>query len=313
MGHFGVDDLGPGYDTRADSMLRIKRWGGPGTPKFVLTDEAAKPGADPRDELARMTTAHPQFARATVNLFWAKLMGFGLVEPLDEFDLARQDPAHVPNGWELQPSHPELLNELAAGFRKNKHSLKWLFSTICNSSAYQLSTRFPGKWSDNYTKYYARKYVRMLTAEELHDAIATATSRPGMFRNGKENVPMAMQVSVPRAAGELKTFLQTFGQANRGTPARPPASSPLQPIVLMRSPVVNERVLAEKDSRVQRLLDTYTDDGKVVDELFLATLSREPAEAERRLAVSALRQDRVAGAQNLQWALLNLAEFLHNF
>jgi hypothetical protein len=313
MGHFGVDDLGPGYDTRADSMLRIKRWGGPAAPKFVLTDEPAKQDADARDEFARMTTAHPQFVRATVNLFWAKLMGFGLVEPVDEFDLARQDPANVPKGWELQPSHPELLNELANGFRRNNHSLKWLFSTICNSSAYQLSTRFPGEWSDRYTKYYARKYVRMLTAEELHDAVATATSRPGTFRNGKESVPMAMQVSLPRAAGELKTFMQTFGQANRGTPARPPAPSPLQPIVLMRSPVVNDRVLAEKDSRVQRLLDAYSDNGQVVDELFLATLAREPSDAERRVALSALTADRVSGAQNLQWALLNLAEFLHNF
>jgi hypothetical protein len=313
MGHFGVDDLGPGYDTKANSLLRIKRWGGPGTPKFVLTDEPSRAGLPPRDELARMTTSHPQFARATVNLFWAKLMGFGFVEPVDEFDLARQDPSNLPKGWDLQPSHPELLNELAASFRKSNYSLKTLFSLICNSSAYQLSARFPGEWNDRYTKYYARKYARMLTAEELHDAIASATSRPGSFRSGKETVPMAMQVSLPRASGELKTFMQTFGQANRGTPARPPAPSPLQPIVLMRSPVVNERVLAEKDSRVQRLLDAYKDDAKVVDELFLATLSREPSEEERALAVSALQRNRVEGAQNVQWALLNLSEFLYNF
>jgi hypothetical protein len=313
MGHFSVDDLGPGYDTKADSMLRIKRWGGPSAPKFVLTDEAARTKAHPRDELARMTTAHPQFARATVNLFWAKLMGFGIVEPVDEFDLARQDPENVPQGWELQPSHPELLDELASGFRRNNYSLKWLFSTICNSDAYQLSARFPGEWNERYTNYYARKYARMLSAEELHDAIASATSRPGTFRNGKETVPMAMQVSMPRVAGDLKTFMQTFGQANRGTPARPPAPSPLQPIVLMRSPVVNDRVLAQKDSRLQRLLDTYPEDGKVIDELFLATLSRAPSDAERALAVAALQRNRVEGAQNVQWALLNLAEFLYNF
>lgn len=313
MGHFLVDDAAAGYDSKADSMLRIKRRGGPGSPKFVLNDEVARSGVAPRDELARMTTAHPQFARATVNLFWAKLMGFGIVEPVDEFDLARQDPASLPKGWDLQPSHPELLDEMAAYFRQNGYSLHKLFSLICNSNAYQLSARFPVEWSDKYTKYYARKYVRMLSAEELHDAIATATSRPGNFKDGKEALPMAMQVSLPRPSGELKTFMQTFGQANRGTPARPPAPSPLQPIVLMRSAVVNERVLAQKDSRVQRLLDTYKDNAKVVDELFLATLSREPSEAERALAVSALDSNRVEGAQNVQWALLNLAEFLYNF
>jgi hypothetical protein len=313
MGHFIVDDLAPGYDTKGDSMLRIKRFGGPNTPRFVLTGEAPRAEIHPRDELARMMTAHPQFARATANMIWSKLMGFGIVEPYDEFDLARQDPRSVPKGWDVQPSHPELLDALGAYFRENNYSLHKLFSLICNSSAYQLSARFPGEWNDRYTKYYARKYVRMLTAEELHDAIATATGRPGRFRTGKETVPMAMQVSVPRPAGELKSFMQAFGQANRGTPARPPVASPLQPIMLMRSPVVNERVLAEKDSRVQRLLDSYADNGKVVDELFLGTLSREPLAGERALAVAVLDENRVNGAQNVQWALLNLAEFLYNF
>ena len=128
-------------------------------------------------------------------------MGIGIVEPFDEFDLARQDPKNLPKGWDLQPSHPELLNELAAYFRENNYSLHKLFTLICNSSAYQLSARFPGEWNENYTKYYARKYVRMLTAEELHDAMATATERPGRFlsRPATKNrhVPMAMQVSVP--------------------------------------------------------------------------------------------------------------------
>ena len=46
--------------------------------------------------------------------------------------------------------------------------------------------------------------------------------------------------------------------------------------MLMRSPVVNDRVLAAKDSRVQRMLDAYSDNAKVVEELFLATLARAP-------------------------------------
>jgi hypothetical protein len=327
MGHFTVDDLSSGYDTKGDSMLRIKRFGGPSEPKFILTDEKSRSGQDPRDELGRMLTSHPQFARATVNMFWSRLMGTGIVEPYDEFDLARQDPNNIPKGWDLQPSHPELLNEMAAYFRKNNHSLHKLFAVICNSNAYQLSARFPGEWNDRYSKYYARKFARMLTAEEMHDAIALATERPGKFGGGgRRRVPnaddppptapvsMAMQVSLPRANGELKSFMQAFGQANRGTPARPPQPSPMQPIMLMRSPVVNDRVLAANDSRVQRLLDTYkNDNGKVVQELFVATLAREPLPEEKALAVSVLDRNRVEGAQNVQWALLNLVEFLYNF
>ncbi len=325
MGHSLVDDLAPGYNTKADSMLRMKRLGGNGAPKFILSNEALPAGAEPRDEFARMMTGHPQFARATVNMFWSKLMGVGIVEPVDEFDLARQDPDNVPAGWQLQPSHPELLNQLAGYFRKNDHSLHALFRVICNSSAYQLSARFPGEWKDSYTRYYARKYARMLTAEEVHDSITIATGRPGSFSGGRRRkvandedppgptVTMAMQSAMPRAQGELKSFMSAFGQSNRGTPAKPPQASPLQPIMLMRSPVVNDRVLAEKDSRVQRLLDSYKDNGKVVEELFLSTLSREPVPEERALAVSVLDKDRVTGAQNVEWALLNLVEFLYNF
>lgn len=325
MGHFLVDDLAAGYNTKADSMLRMKRLGGPGTPKFILNDETIPEGAEPRAELARMITSHPQFARATVNLYWSKLMGFGIVEPVDEFDLARQDPKNVPEGWPLQPSNPELLDQLAVYFRTHNHSLHSLFRLICNSSAYQLSTRFSGEWSDNYTRYYARKYARMLSAEELHDSITIATGRPGVFGSGRRSsvatedappgpvVTMAMQAAMPRAQGELKSFLNAFGESNRGTPAKAAQASPLQPIMLMRSPVVNDRVLAAKDSRVQRLLDTYKDNGKVVEELFVSTLSREPLPEEKKLAVSFLDQDRVNGAQNVQWALLNLVEFLYNF
>jgi hypothetical protein len=326
MGHFTVDDGNPGYNTKGESMLRIKRFGGPDKPKFILTDELARQGVDPREELGRMMTSHPQFARATANMFWSKLMGFGIVEPFDEFDLARQDPNNLPKGWDLQPSHPELLNELAGYFRKNNHSIHKLFSLICNSNAYQLSARFPGEWNDSYTKYYARKFVRMLTAEELHDAIATATERPGRFGGARRRpvnaddpppVPaasMAMQLAMPRGSGEVKSFMQAFGQANRGTPARPPQPSPMQPIMLMRSSVVNDRVLAANDSRVQRLLDSYkADNGKVVEELFVSSIGREPLPEEKALAVSVMEKNRVEGAQNVQWALLNLVEFLYNF
>jgi hypothetical protein len=84
--------------------------------------------------------------------------------------------------------------------------------------------------------------------------------------------------------------------------------------MLIRSPVVNDRVLAANDSRVQRLLDTYKDNNaKVVEELFLGTLARHPSPEESAFAVSVLEKNRVEGAQNVQWALLNMVEFLYNF
>lgn len=312
-GEFLIDDANPGYDTEGPSMIRVPRFGGPKQPAFILTGERPRPGREPREELGRVLTAHPQFARAAVNLFWAKLMGFGVVEPYDEFDLARQDPRRLPKGWDTQPSHPELLEALAADFRKNGYSLRHLLRTICSSNAYQLSARFEGEWKAAYTKYYARKFVRLLNAEELHDAIVLATGRPGSFKYGSDKVDLAMKLSGPAGGGDLKHFMQTFGQSNRNNPPKPLSPSPLQPLLLMQSPVVIDRVGAEKDSRVQKLLGAHSDNSKVIDEMFLATLARSPADEEKQIALEALARDRQSGAQNLQWALINLTEFFFNY
>ncbi len=312
-GEFLIDDYNLGYDTEGPSMIRVPRFGGPKQSAFILTGEQPRAGRDPREELGRMLASHPQFARATVNLFWAKLMGFGIVEPYDEFDLDRLDPRKLPKGWDAQPSHPELLEALAADFRKNGYSLRHLFRTICSSNAYQLSARFEGEWRASYTKYYARKFVRLLNAEELHDAIVLATGRPGSFKYGSDKVDLAMKLSGPSGTGDLKHFMQTFGQSNRNNPPKPLSPSALQPLLLMQSPVVTDRLGAEKDGHVQRLLAAHSDDSQVINEMFLATLARSPSKEEKQIGLEAFAKDRQSGAQNLQWALINLTEFFFNY
>jgi hypothetical protein len=312
-GEFLIDDHNPGYDPEGPSMVRVPRFGGSKDPGFILTGERPKPGLEPRAELGRMLTAHPQFARATVNMFWARMMGAGIVEPFDEFDLARLDRRNLPAGWELQPSHPELLEALARDFRKNGYSIRHLLRTICRSNAYQLSARFDEEWRDSYSKYFARKFVRLLSAEELHDAIALATGRPGSFKFGSDKVGMAMQLSGPSGGGDLKHFMQTFGQSNRNNPPKPLTGSPLQPLLLMQSPVVTDRVVGGKDGRLQTLLASEPDDARLVEEMFLATLARSPSEEECKVAVAALEKNRLEGVQNLQWALINLVEFFFNY
>ena len=310
-GEFLLDDGNPGYDTEGESMVRVARLGGPDHPVFLLSGEEPRPGEEPREALGRILTAHPQFARGTVNRFWAKLMGFGIVEPFDEFDLLRQDPDNLPEGWELQPSHPELLDELAQSFRESNYSIKELMRTITQSSAYRLSARFQGEWNDSYARYFARKFVRRLGAEELHDAIALATDRPGDFKFGDGKVGRTLKLAGPPGGRDVRTFLRTFGQSDRNTPPREVPGSLLHPLALMQSPVVTDRVIAQEDSRLKKLLDS--DDDRVVDELFLGTLSRPPSSEEKTVALAALKTDRVAGAENLQWALINSVEFFFNY
>lgn len=312
---YTVDDVAPGYDTKAESIVRVPRTGGTNTPHFILTDEPAQPEKNPREELARILTSHPQFARATANRLWAEFMGFGVVDPVDDFDLARCDAKNPPPApWTLQPSNPELLDALGRDFQAHHYSIKHFVKTIMRSSAYQLSSRFEGEWKDGYAPYYARKFVRLLTAAELHDAITTVTARPAS--SGKKGAALSTVMEMPdpkKAGAESVNFMRIFGQSNRDDmPKKVPPSS-LQAMLLMQSSLVTERVRAQDNSRVEQLLSAARDDDDLIERIYIATVSRRPVAAEIEVAKQALAADRRRGAENLQWALINSPEFIFSY
>ena len=262
-----------------------------------------------------MITSNIQFSRAFTNRIWAELMGFGIVEPADEFDLARFDPKNPPPApWSIQPSNPELLNAMANDFATSNYSFRRLVRTIMKSSSYQLSSSFPGEWKPEYSTYYARKYVRMLSAAELHDAILLATGKPGGIPAPGKSGGMVMQMSEPgKAGGEVKSFMRVFGQSNRDNMPKKIPQSALQAMLLMQSKLVTERVAAKSGNRVEQLLNDTPDNTTLVERLYIVTLSRKPSEPELATALKALTPDRRRGAENLQWALINSPEFIFNY
>lgn len=334
---YTVDDVEAGYPTLSESILRVPRTGGSSAPKFILTDEPARPDRLPRDELARLLTGHIQFARATANRIWAELMGVGIVEPLDGFDLQRYYPDQaLPAGWTVQPSHPYLLDELARDFQQSGFSFRHLVRTIVGSAAYQLSSRFDGDWKPEYGRYFARRYVRMLRPAQLHDSLVTATALPGAYQSGAGEVGLVRQLLDPaHVQGEVAEFLRAFGQQSRDEfPSRTPGSS-LQAMLMMNSQTVLDRVQADGAGRVARMLAGQAEDRIVAqaalrggggpaeveaavrrglaERLYLATLSRRPLPGELEVAAGALEGDLAQGLENLQWALLNKPEFLFNY
>lgn len=320
---FTITDDGPGYDTRAPSSVRLQRGGGAVTPTFLLTGEKADTGKPLRQQFARMLTTHPQFARATVNLIWKEFFGLGIVDPVDSFDLSRQDPRDPPPGpWTVQPTNPELLGALARDFASHGYRLKQLMRTITRSSAYQLSSRFDGEWQERFTPYFARHFIRRLTAEQAHDAVSQATLVFGNYKMkdmvyGTELPSLRFWTEAPTPEevndGEAKAFLRSFGQANREQADRQPGGSILQALTLMNSPFVTRRVRAEGGSRVDQLVHSTKSNAEIVDTLYLATVSRPPAAAEKALALSWLDADRREGAEDLQWSLLNKLDFVFNY
>ncbi|MBK9313600.1 MAG: DUF1549 domain-containing protein [Acidobacteria bacterium] len=145
-------------------------------PSYILGGGSVNSGENRRQAMARLVTSDKQFARAAVNYIWEKLMVEALVSPSNAFDPARLDPnAELPEGWTLQPANAELLEALADEFIKQNYNIQSLIRLITKSTAYQLSSQYPGEWSLALVPYYARKYARRLDAEEVHDAVLKAT------------------------------------------------------------------------------------------------------------------------------------------
>lgn len=320
---YTITEDGTGYDTKGWSQVRLQREGGQIQPTFMLTGEKADPTKPLRPQFARMLTTHPQFARATVNLLWKQFFGLGIVDPVDSFDMARQEPqAALPAPWTCQPTNAALLNALAGDFAKQRFSLKQLMRTMVRSSAYQLSSRFDGEWKESYTPYFARHYVRLLSAEQVHDAIAQATQVFGDYKRndyvyGTALAPVRFwtEAASPEDInnGEAKNFLRTFGQANREQFDRQSVGSILQAMMLMNSPFVTRRVQAAQGSLVEQLVQSAKSNVEIVDELYLATLSRYPLPQEKQLALAWLAQQRQQGAEDLHWSLLNKLDFVFNY
>jgi hypothetical protein len=326
------DDMAPGYNTGDDgryftpALGRFPRDGKTYEPVFFLTGEKPRPGEEPRKALARILPTHPQFARAAVNIVWQKLMVVGLVEPYDGFDLQRLDPKNPPPApWTIQPANPELLNALAEDFRTNNFSIQHVIKTIMKSNAYQLSTVFPGQWKDAYIPYYARRFARVLTGPEAADIIAEATDTPYSLLQFGKKLTRVKQLNDPfslsgRGGGgeanegdALYTIMQAyFAQERNLPPDDKNTATPVQAMVLMSSPVVNRRVSAEGTTRVANLLKSGKSDEEMIEELFLASLSRRPGPQEIEVAKRLIAKDRKGGAETVQWSLLQSAEFLVN-
>jgi hypothetical protein len=311
---------------------------------------AVKAGENRREAFARYLTADPQFARAHVNYLWEKIMVEALVSPSHTFDLARIQPdATMPDGWALQPANAELLKALAEDFAANGFNFRRTVELIVKSNAYQLSSVYPGEWTLGKVPYYARKFVRRLDGEEIHDAVVIATGIPATMAdpdNGNrvrvgyrmtfdnnttsqwlEWAGQMPEPTEPRSNGN-RVFVQSFLTGDRDQKMRSAEPSILQALNMMNNGFVRNRMLSGATATVTypenrtyvssvRELTTLAPSNTyefITEQLFLRTLSRKPTDAEMtKLRAYFTKQTKTAYAENLQWVLFNKIEFLYNY
>lgn len=261
----------------------------------------SSPSPDLRTELADWLTApdNPFLARMVANRIFAHFLGRGLVEPVD--DMRTTNPA----------SNEPLLDALARCTVEQHFNLRELMRVILNSRVYQL-TSHTNETNALDSQNFSHAAVKSIPAEVLMDAISQATEVPEKF-DGMPLGTRAIQLWDNRLPSY---FLELFGKPVRASVCeceRSAEPSMTQALHLLNSPGI-ERKVSSPQGRVRRLLNAGKADSELIDELYLATLSREPTSQEKNelTTILAVGSDRRRAAEDILWALLNSPEFVFN-
>ncbi len=254
---------------------------------------------------------NPYFARAIVNRVWAHYLGRGLIDPPDH--LSPLNPA----------SHPELLTELYADFIKSGYDLKHLHRTILRSRTYQQSAK-TNATNRGDTSNYASFYLRRLPAEVLVDALNHATGGSETYPRelylpaGVRALEVAGSAGTEYAQASLRYAFQIFGRPMRSPDGqcdceRDTKPTIVQTLYLTNHPAVRQKIASPR-GRIAQIVKGVVGEGERIDELYLWTLSRLPADEERQTCVKYVRESRSPqrGLEDVLWSLLNTKEFLLN-
>jgi hypothetical protein len=283
------------------------RSGKPARPRYLGAEGPFDRDVDALEDLAARVTRDPLFAKSQVNRIWFHLMGRGLVEPIDDF--RPTNPA----------SHPELLEQLARDFAAKKFDLRSLIRTIMLSRVYQLSSE-PNETNAGDEINYSHVLPRRLLAEQLLDSQHAALAVPAKFtgypvgmRAGQLPGVEAVRLRERRRTSS-DTFLTLFGKPMRLLSCECERSSETtmsQAFNLVSGPEITA-LLSASDNHIDRLIAAKRSDLEILTELYWATLSRAPSQAEaiQLTARVSKAEDRRAAFEDIAWALLNAKEFV---
>jgi hypothetical protein len=247
---------------------------------------------------------NPFFAHSFTNRIWGHYFGIGIVNPVDDFSQANP------------PSNPALLYALARDFIQHKFDIRHMERTILNSRVYQLSSK-PNASNRLDRNNYSHSFVRPMMAEVVVDTLNSALGVTEKWGNDAPDGCRALEIGASRLQNQaVMHALRVFGRPPRTAACDcERAMEPALPQTLYR--MTDPSLLAKLKTPTGRLLQLVksdkTDD-QVLEELFLATLTRLPTEAEKKLFAEVRTQpgDREKLHTDVLWALINTREFILN-
>jgi hypothetical protein len=303
---------------------------GPRPPSVLVADdlpELPADVADPRTRLARWlaSPAHPMTARVIVNRLWQHHFGTGLVKTVNDFGTHGD-----------RPSHPELLDWLAATLVESGWRFKPIHRLILTSNAYRQSSR-AGREStaardDPENRLLWRFNRRRLEAEEIRDAMLAVSGRLNPRAGGPSVIvpvdreivrslykPSQWQVARDPAEHDRRSiyliakrnlrlpFLEAFDAPALLTSCSRRVSSTHAPqaLELLNGKLANDLAASFAD---RLRVETHGEPRCLIDRAYRLSLGRPPTPREESLATAFLRDQPL---EEFTLALFNLNGFLY--
>jgi hypothetical protein len=300
---------GPGDGNHVIYSVTAGEWVQPRTGKAQPPrplDGAAAPFEDEADRRVRLadwltSPENPYFSRAITNRVWANFFGVGLVESVDDLRLTNP------------PSNAALFDAAAQYLVDHRYDVKALMRAILLSATYARSSQPVGA-NSNDQRFYSRYYPRRMMAEVLLDALSQVSGSASSFG---DYAPGTRAVQLPDVSVN-SYFLKTFGRPLRNITCeceRTAQPSMVQVLHISNGDTINQK-LAAKGNRLEQMLAANTPHEKIIEEAYLAALSRFPSDTEKSKLLAALGETKDTDPrqliEDLYWSILSSKEFLFN-
>ena len=223
-----------------------------------------------------ISDSNPLTARVLVNWAWQNHFGSGLVRTPDDFGTRGQ-----------APTHPELLDYLAAQFRKNGWSLKWLHRQIMLSHAYHQGAieNEHSRQVDPEIQLLWRMPRRRLDFESMRDSMLACCEELDVAMGGRP-IDLNASPAIPRRSvygfvnrDIIANLMSTFDTANPNacTAKRPETTVPQQTLFALNSDFIQDR--ASQLASLTKQMNSVSDEDRIVA-MTRRTLCRNPTESE---------------------------------
>ncbi|MEE3369378.1 MAG: DUF1549 and DUF1553 domain-containing protein [Planctomycetota bacterium] len=262
----------------------------------ALTAEARQPL---RPILAEwiVSPENPYFSRAFVNRMWSYFFVRGIVNPIDDF---RPD---------NPPSHPEVLELLAAEFRSSGFDVKNLIRGILNARVYQRTNGSDPQADPNQlvkqVDWFARYPLKLMSTDMLFESLKLALEDPALDLR-------TVDPALSSKFGESTPIGDAYQEFRRLFETNEDDATDFRHGIPQFLALMNHPRLSAGGKTVERLLKENLEPTTIIEQLYLGTLSRRPTSEEADEAARFVQESAAprVGYNGLLWMLINRSEFL---